>query len=271
MEAKIVVTSNNSQDFDPTFLQTNCPEINFSPSQFCFEQSTTDINKIANLTEAFAADNQIILAMRGGSGATRLMAHLTDIPQPTIKKQFVGYSDLTVLLNYFNKFDNIDLIHGPMAFELTTTKRIEKFKQALNKVDVKFEKPAKWYNHHHLEGQVIGGNLMLLTDMLGTFYEPDFENKILLIEEIDEPIDKLDRMFAQLRDSGKLFEVTGIILGNFKNCASEEELLTLFDSYLKELEIGILYDVNLGHIDDSDYIHLYTDLIIDQGGITYKA
>lgn len=270
MNANIIVTSNNSDDFSLDYLQANCSQINFIANKCCFEDDSKDEDKIQSLIEALTSDNEIILAMRGGSGATRLMNQLHNLEKPLVAKKFVGYSDLTVLLNYLNKFDNIELIHGPMAFELTTSKRIEKFIAALNKEDVIFETKAKWYNENQLSGQVIGGNIMLFTDSIGTFYQPNHKGKILLIEEIDEDIKKLDRMFAQLRDSNILNELSGIILGNFKECATKEELLNLFDIYLSELDIGILMDVNLGHVEDSDYIHLHTDVHIDETGIYYK-
>lgn len=269
MEVDVIVTSNNSKDFRVEYLNENSIHT-YKPSSYCFEQKTTDSNKLKNIADSFKSNSDIILAMRGGAGATRLMHDVINLEAPITPKKFIGYSDLTVFLNYFNKFDNIELIHGPMAFELTTKKRISKLEAAIDKQDVVFDKPAKWLVEGMLEGNVIGGNLMLVTDMLGTSYEPDFDNKILLLEEIDEPIDKLDRMFAQLRDNGALDKISGIILGNFKNCASEEELLALFNYYLSGLNIPVLYNLNLGHIDDSDYIYLHTNLKIDESGIYYK-
>lgn len=268
MLVDVIVTSNNSEDFSLEYLIQNSTH-DYRASNFCFETKTTDSNKINNIESSFSSDSDVILAMRGGSGATRLMNQLTLIKTPTKPKIFVGYSDLTVFLNYFNKFPNVQFIHGPMAFELTTQKRIAKFEDALNKRDVIFDKPAKWLAYGKLEGEVIGGNLMLVTDMLGTFYKPDFKNKILLIEEIDEPIDKIDRMLAQLRDSGALYDISGIIIGNFKDCADSSVLEQLFEQYLSNLGIGVLTNVNLGHVDDSDYIHLHTKLTITDTGIYY--
>lgn len=270
MYADIIVTSNNAKSFNINFLQENCSEITFIPSIHCYDLKTSDSDKVDNLKAALLNDNEIIVAMRGGSGATRLMNKLTDLKVTSKPKIFIGYSDLTVFLNYLNKFPNITLIHGPMIGELTSEKRIDKFKAAIARENVTFEKAAKWYNQKPLSGKVIGGNLLLITDMLGTFYEPQFKDKILLIEEINEDIDKLDRMFAQLRDSGKLKQLSGIILGGFTKCADDISLYKLFDRYLHDLDIGILYDVNLGHVNDSDYIHLHTNLTIDETGIFYK-
>lgn len=269
MNVDIIVTSNNNPDYNPQFLKDYLPLWNFNISPLCYEQKSTDDAKLANIQSALTSYSDVIVAMRGGSGATRLMSNLRNVPKLEKPKTFVGYSDLTVLLNYLNQDPLMTCIHGPMAFELTTEKRIEKFKSALVRSDVKFEKPGTWLTAGELEGQVVGGNLLLIINSIGTFYEPNFEQKILLIEEIDEPIDKLDRMFAQLRDSGILTSIKGLILGNFKNCASQDELTALFELYFGNLNIPVLYNLNIGHIDDSDYIHLHSNLRIDETGITY--
>ncbi len=270
MKIDIIVTSNNSEDFNNQLLETKLPQYDFNVSELCYQTKSTDSDKIDNIKSSLASNSDAILAMRGGSGLTRLMASLQDVEFSINPKTFVGYSDLTALLNWLPQVSNVKTIHGPMAFELTTQARIEKFANALKDTNVIFNKQATWLRHGQLKGQVVGGNMMLVTDSLGTFYQPDFTNKLLLLEEIDEAIDKLDRMFAQLRDTGVLNQVSGILLGNFKNCATESELLTLFETYLLALNKPVLYNLNLGHIDDSDYISLYTDLNIDETGIYYK-
>ncbi len=269
MKINIIVTSNNNEDFNPQLLQTEL-ECDFNISPLCYETKSSDTDKVGNILSALTDDGDVILAMRGGSGLTRLMAKLDCLPKLSKPKTFVGYSDLTALLNYLNKDQYFNCIHGPMAFEITTKKRVDKFAKALKKADVTFAKPAQWLVPGTISGQVVGGNLMLVTDAIGTFYQPDFYDKILLLEEIDESLEKLDRMFAQLRDTGVLSDVRAIILGNFKNCCSQSELEQLFANYLSELAIPVLYELNLGHIDDSDYVWLHTELKIDQDGIYYK-
>lgn len=269
MKVDIIVTSNNKPDYNPDFLQSTLNDWQFNVSKLCFEQKSQDWAKVENLQAAMTSDSDIILAMRGGSGATRLMTNLQTVPHPSKPKIIVGYSDLTVLLNYLNRDPQVTCIHGPMAFELTTASRIAKFKAAVAKRDVKFKQPAKWLVPGEIKGCVVGGNLLLIINSIGTFYQPEFKNKILFIEEIDEPIDKLDRMFAQLRDANILHGVRAIILGNFNNCASPEQLEQLFTDYFGHLNIPVLTNLNLGHIDDSDYIHLNTPLKIDENGIEY--
>lgn len=269
MICDVIVTSNNQKDFSKVFLEANTKSIKFNFSPSCFQVKTSDQNKIKELKRVINNNNEIILAMRGGSGATRIMDEIININLPQTSKIFIGYSDLTVLLNYFTTNTNYQVIHGPMAFELTNAKRINKFIDAIVQKDVIFDRSAKWFSCGELSGEVMGGNLLVLCNMLATNYEPEFTNKILLIEEINEPIDKLDRMFAQLRDSGKLQVLKGIILGQFTSCAQDDELLALFEYYLRPLNIPVLMDVNLGHIEDSDYIHFKQHLQIDETGIYY--
>ncbi len=270
MNVEIIVTSNNQENFSVNCLTKYAQGWNFNVSPACYEEKTSDIDKIENITHAFNSNSQVILAMRGGSGATRLMSTIKQLELNDTRKILVGYSDLTVLLNYPKIAETMTCIHGPMAFELTTKERINKFISAVKKCNVQFNKRATWYRKQPLAGKVIGGNLLVLTDMLGTFYEPDFKDKILLIEEIDEPVDKIDRMFAQLRDSGKLQQLSGLILGQFTKCDDETKIMEVLDYYLKDLKIGVLIDVNLGHVKDADYIHLNTNLIIDEAGIYYQ-
>ncbi len=269
MNIDIIVSSSNQDEFDTSYIREQLSEHTLHISKCCYEKKSKDEDKVIELANVLRNDHEIILALRGGAGATRLMNDIANLEFEVKNKTLIGYSDLTVLLNYFSKYENMTLIHGPMAFELKDELAISKFKGALTKSDVKFAKKAKWYNQKELIGEVVGGNLTLIAGMMGTFYELDVERKILLIEEIDEPLDKLDRMFAQLRDSGKLTSLSGIVLGTFTKCVSNDELISLFDQYLSDLDVGILYDVNLGHVKHSDYIHLYTKLTIDEAGIKY--
>lgn len=269
LKVDIIVTSNNNSEFNPQLLISNLSEYQLNFSKLCYEQKSTDVDKIENLKRAITSDSDVILAMRGGSGATRLMDKLKELPKLSKPKTFVGYSDLTVLLNYLNKDKLFTCIHGPMASKLTSPKQTEKFRAAINHRDVIFKKEASWLVAGQLQGCVVGGNLLLTVNSIGTFYQPEFKDKILLIEEIDEPIEKIDRMFAQLRDSNILKEVRGIILGNFNNCGDQEELNKLFEFYFGCLNIPVLCNLNLGHIEDSDYIYLHTELRIDESGIYY--
>ena len=103
-----------------------------------------------------------------------------------------------------------------------------------------------------VEGTIIGGNLSLIADTIGTPYEIDVKGKILFIEEIEEEPYRIDRMLNQLRLSGKLDDAVGIILGDFKKCDAKEpdKSLTLeevIDDYFRPLNKPIVYNLQAGH------------------------
>jgi muramoyltetrapeptide carboxypeptidase len=104
------------------------------------------------------------------------------------------------------------------------------------------------------EGKIVGGNLALITSLMGTEYLPDFKNSILMVEEIGEVPYRIDRMFNQIK-LGKLFQnLNGIILGRFVDCYEEDankDTLTLNDiitDYLADLKMPVLYNFKHGHV-----------------------
>ena len=105
-------------------------------------------------------------------------------------------------------------------------------------------------------GRLVGGNLAVFVSLLGTKYLPDLNNKILLLEEINEPPYKIDRMFNQLRLNKVFDKVSGIILGSFVDCNEndkEKKTLTLeevWSDYLSSIKIPVIHSFPHGHIKD---------------------
>ena len=103
----------------------------------------------------------------------------------------------------------------------------------------------------HAEGELIGGNLATLCHLAGTRFQPDFRDTILFLEEINEPPYKIDRMLTQMKLSGMLDGIRGLLLGSFINCGGkstiEEIILELFDCDT----IPIVAGVAVGHGEDN--------------------
>lgn len=271
MKVDIVITSSVNPNVDIEYLKIIDSENQYFISPYCLETKVSDEQKVQSLATAITDDSDIILAVRGGSGAPRLMPLIKDIPLAEKEKILIGYSDLTVLLNYLHKDPKISMLHGPMARDLHSKNQIDKYLKALKGENVTFDQPAKWLVEKPIIGEVIGGNLMVLGNMIGTFYQPDFTDKVLLIEEISEDIEIIDRYLTKLRDSGSLDKLRGVIIGSFCKCPFKlEDILPTLEYYFKPLNIGVLYDVNLTHNDNSDYIYLHKLLEIDENGIYYK-
>ena len=169
---------------------------------------------------------KMILAMRGGYGTIRILPYINKKLIVDNPKIIAGFSDLTVLLNYFSQVADTVTFHSPMATSNLKDKiTLESF---LNNI-TNGNKPYIIKNPENIhcntlipgsaEGILCGGNLSLLCTSLNTPYEIDTKDKILFIEEIDEEPYVVDRFLTQLLLSGKLQCCRGFILGQFKDCS----------------------------------------------------
>lgn len=226
--------------------------------------SGTDEIRANDINEMFK-DSQVdaIMTLRGGYGSPRI---LDLIDYDIIKdnpKIFVGYSDITALHIAFNQKSNLVTYHGPMVVSdmidnFSPFSRDNLLKAIMNTEPIgKISNPEGekiiTINGGIAEGTIIGGNLSLIVDTIGTPYEIDLKGKILFIEEVGEDAYNIDRMINQLRLSGKLQEAEGIILGDFKNCevSKHSESLTLeqiFHDHIPKSKATI-YNLQAGHCD----------------------
>ncbi len=190
----------------------------------------SDNRRIEELHDLFRNPQvKAIWAARGGFGCARIIA---DLDYDLIKRNpkiIIGFSDLTVLLNTIQKKTGLITFHGPV---LSTIMR-DGIK-ALTDCLVTLSRPIpdnlkikglEILRPAEAKGRLIGGNLSCLLSLLGTPYEPEWQNAILLLEDINEPAYKIDRMLTQLQQAGRLEQVSGIILGDFL----DNDLRTLSD------------------------------------------
>ncbi len=179
--------------------------------------SGTDEQRIADLQQAINnPEISAILCARGGDGVSRIIDNIDFRPLVKFPKWIIGLSDITAIHLALAKL-NIPSIHGPMI------KHISEDKMSAD-ILFKFLKTGKLIyeidsNPSNVlgiaKGEIIGGNVSLLVDSLGTQTQLRTENKILFIEEIGEPLYKIDRMLNQLKRSGILKNITGLIVGQF--------------------------------------------------------
>ena len=210
---------------------------------------------------------KLIICLRGGYGASRLLDKIDYSLVKNNPKIFCGYSDITVLQNAFFHKTGLVTFAGPMA-GVDFYKEISKFTErnfwrAVTKSEpIKLDSPKgerlKSYRNGIAEGRLIGGNLTLFSSLIGTEYIPDPEGKILFLEEVGEAPYRIDRMLNQLRLSGYFGKVNGIILGNFTECVESdpqrkslnlEEVIE--DYFVKNFHAPVIYNLNHGHITDN--------------------
>lgn len=229
-----------------------------------------DSLRAQDVNRAFA-DPEIkgIICMKGGAGAYRLLPLLDYDTIRANPKVFIGYSDVTALHMAFNKICRIVTYHGQMLISdlfLGENKlepySIASYKQALFGTTAvgKLENPAgeklETLVAGVAEGELIGGNLSLLTATLGSPYELDVKDKILFIEEISEPVYKIDRMMNALALAGKFKDAAGVILGSWTGCKSEKKgsyngqdlpLNTVFEEIIKPFNKPTITNLRAGH------------------------
>lgn len=217
-----------------------------------------------------------IICVRGGDGGSRIMEYLDLDMIRKNPKIFVGYSDVTSLHLALNQSCDLVTFHGPMVssnivddFDIETSKA---FFDAINgDNEYTYISPQGFevgvLKNGKAEGQLIGGNLAVLTAAIGTPYEPDTRNKILFIEEVGETMSRVDRMIYQLRNAGKLQNANGIILGQFTRCNNEDmpdyNELSIMRDALEGLDIPVMYNVQSGHGNPMITLPLGADCYMD--------
>jgi muramoyltetrapeptide carboxypeptidase len=169
------------------------------------------------------ADIDAIFCARGGFGSMQLLPHMINQLKPKI---FVGYSDITVLLNWFLQKFHMVTFHAPMVamdiarglserakehFWGLLTGEMREWKVELGEII----RPGM------IEAEMIGGCLSLLVTTLGTPYEVDTTGKLLFLEDTDEKPYRIERMLTHLKMAGKLDRLSGLVFGDFTRCEGE--------------------------------------------------
>ena len=234
-----------------------------SPYEVYGYLSGTDEIRANDINEMFS-DKEVngIICIRGGYGTPRILDLIDyDIIRKN-PKVFVGYSDITALHIAFSQKSDLVTFHGPMGTSNLIGNFSEFTKKSFLKAIMNAEPIGEVFNPEGeeiikingglAEGTIIGGNLSLIVDTIGTPYEIDLKGKILLIEEIGEDPYKIDRMINQLRLSGKLEETEAIILGDFNNCEDGKHpeslsLKQIFDDHIKAIGKPTIYNLKTGH------------------------
>lgn len=205
-----------------------------------------------------------IFCMRGGDGAPRVLDRI-DIPTVSRNpKVFLGYSDITALHLLFNQSAGFITFHGPMPVTEFTAPDFKDFACDYLQKAVMSSEPLgeilppegapslEVLSPGHAEGALIGGNLSLISALMGTPYEIDTKGRILLIEDTDEPNYKIDRMLTQLRLAGKLDDAAGIVIGEFTNSEPQDPnkafpMNEILKSILLPLPKPLLINLPFGH------------------------
>ena len=196
-----------------------------------------------------------IWCFRGGYGSIQLLEGLNPAPFLQNLKWIIGFSDITNIHCFSNIILNTASIHAtmPINIGLNTPQSLESLKQFLFKQEINYKINSDSKNiHGEVKGAIVGGNLSVLCANLGTNYQPDFENKILFIEDIDEYFYKIDRMLWQLKFAGVFHQIKGLIVGHFTNTkdnsiAFGKDVEEMVLQKLNEFDFPVVFNFPSGH------------------------
>lgn len=251
--------------------------------------SASDEERAKDVIDAFMDESiKGIICLRGGYGTPRILNMLDYEIISSNPKVFVGFSDITALHTAFNQICNMVTFHGPMAtsnFAKVKNDKIEFEHYSCESLvkNIFTNEPIGLYNNPdneqlkslckgNAEGQLTGGNLTLLVSTIGSKYEINTKGKILFIEEVGEPIYKIDRMLTTLALAGKFDDCSGIILGTFVNCEREKKayeggldlpLIEVVENTLTKFNKPIIYNFKAGHNFPQPTMALGTNVKID--------
>jgi muramoyltetrapeptide carboxypeptidase len=225
-------------------------------------------------------DVKAILCGRGGYGLSRIIDRIDFSRFRQSPKWIIGYSDITVLHAHIEANFNIATLHAPMAGAFNDGGAEDSYVQSLRQA-LTGEKTAYSCSSHLFNrvGQatapLTGGNLALIAHLAGSSSAVTTEGKILFLEDIGEYLYNIDRMLRQLKRSGRLDRLAGLIVGSFTDLkdttrpfgATVEEIIL---DCIKEYNYPVCFGFPVGHA--AANVALKTsvkyDLKIDEGRTT---
>ncbi len=213
-----------------------------------------------------------VFAVRGGYGSGQLLDRIDYDLIRRNPKIFAGYSDITAMHLAINKNSRLVTFHGPVILSRFTDYTQQNFRRALFQTEplgqLTNPKEANELRPTHVlrtvqkgvaNGRLVGGNLSLVCETVGTPYEIETRGKILFLEDTGEEAYRIDRMLTQLRLAGKLEQAAGIVWGECQDCgagdfkpstASPYTVGETVDNILGALKIPVLSGLTIGHTND---------------------
>ncbi|MFI6329332.1 LD-carboxypeptidase [Micromonospora chersina] len=231
--------------------------------------------RAADLNTAFA-DPEIrgVICTRGGYGAQRVVDLIDMAAVRRDPKVVAGFSDITALQFALWRGARLAGVHGPGAAwrdDRTPPRSAESLHAALmttEPVTVEAVKEEETYAVRvpgRAEGPLLGGNLCLITASIGTPDMPDLTGAVLLVEEVQEPPYKVDRMLTHLRRCGALDGIAGVAVGQFTECADgwDTTITDVLTDRLGDLGVPVLGGLPVGHGPDQLTVPVGTPAVLD--------
>ncbi|MFL5469402.1 MAG: LD-carboxypeptidase [Gemmatimonadaceae bacterium] len=214
-------------------------------------------------------DIDALWCLRGGYGMIRILPGIDFDALSRTPKVIIGYSDITALHAAIQRKCRLISYHGPTAREVLTDFSRDSFERAVvNQTDPCGTAPnSREISHGAAQGRLVGGNLAVLASLCGTSFMPDITDGILILEDINEPVYRIDRMFQQLMLAGALNGCRAIVFGQCVQCPEDSSGGIPLDDLLLEIasELGVpcLAGIPVGHIGEQWTIPLGATATLD--------
>ncbi len=243
----------------------------------------TDEDRAADINDMFEDSSvNAIMAVRGGWGCNRILPLLRYDRIRKNPKALIGYSDITSLLVAIYAKSGLVTFHGPVGGSTWNTFSVDYFRQVLmegkavtfmNPTDtgdnlVQTKDRIETITPGTARGVLVGGNLSVLSAMMGSEYLPEWKSTVLFLEETDENVYRVDRMLTQLLLAGVLPKIAGFVFGQCTHCTPGEGYgsLTLEDVFadlITPLHIPAWSGSMIGHIEKKFTIPIGVPASID--------
>jgi muramoyltetrapeptide carboxypeptidase len=245
-------------------------------------QRAEDERRAANFTTIWTDPRvKAVIGGTGGYGAVRMLPYLDPALFRSHPKAFVGYSDITVLHLWLMRLAGLRAFHGPTVDDLIPSARDVTTASLLTALTT--PRPtarlgkdvARTVKPGRATGRLVGGNLALVQQTIGTPYEIDTTDAILFLEEVRDPMSFVDERLVQLRASGLLAKVRGIVFGHLSLDRSEEDEFEDFVlDLVSDLGVPVIMDFPAGHDNPNLTLPLGTEveLVAEEttGWIVYR-
>jgi muramoyltetrapeptide carboxypeptidase len=232
----------------------------------------TKEQRIADLQSALNdPDVKAILCSRGGYGLAQIIDRIDFKAFTKSPKWLVGFSDITILHNVIGNM-GIASIHAIMAKQMTELPAESESVSRLK--DILFGKfPVYKISGHPLnrkgktKGKLMGGNLSVLMGLRGSRFDLDYKNAILFIEDISEQPYHIDRMIQNLRYSGVLSQLSGLIAGQFTDCEEDplmmQNVVDIISDAASEYDFPVCFHFPAGHCDNNFPLLMGTSVTLE--------
>lgn len=250
----------------------------------------TDAERASDINAMFA-DKEVkaIICLRGGSGAARVLPLLDYDLIRNNPKILLGYSDITALHNAIHAQTGLVTFHGPNGTGSWNSFNADQFRRVFlqrelmqyeNVLDNRDELVPRanrtvTITGGKVQGELIGGNMTVLTALAGSPYLPDFTGKILFLEDVEEAPYRIDRMFSTLKLMGALDKIAGFIFGGCTDCRPSGgygwlTMDQIFNDHIKPLNIPAYRGAMIGHIKQQFIVPVGGRIELDADAGTFR-